>query len=166
MSEDFCENLRYRPFQIVVIHPGSKVPVMLTEYICHWESRENPYQVGVEILEANADESGGKRLSGRIKTRCPMCGEIHEAVRKYTEFDFENCSCPRGHNSWQAVVTNIKREPRDYPTDKPEEYEFTVELRCKECQKTHHRLVKSVASTLSRIKRITIGRTGIEFEKE
>lgn len=154
--------------KLVVLDSGQTLPVVLTDYMCAARS-ERPgvitaYDLGVAIDRTELREGRWQELSGRVRTTCPICGRVHEALRQYCEFEFSSSTCPKCKGPWRATVTRLEREGAA-PSFEEVGFTFAAQLSCSRCSSSGRSVARRIAGALSTIRRVKISPAGIEIER-
>ena len=143
--------------------PKSPIPeqqafLVVTPVVCHFCGRDS--EPNVELAYMASNEAG---WTGRGIVTCPECGEALESVSARIPLIASDFKCPKCQkkSSLKYKIMKIFRPDKT----KPEEFEFEIDISCKECGKKFFVKFKKVLKSILKIMSINVGPEGVKISK-
>jgi hypothetical protein len=122
-----------------------------------------PGSVTLEILRIDAGSEAGKWIASGLGTivdrdvgYCPTCGMLCSRITKQLPAELGDLPCPGCGESAAYAYALDSVQVEDC------EFGFTVSVTCSKC--TSKSVFRKLITSLSRIRRVKVGPSGIEFD--
>ena len=140
-------------------HEGPNLAILCTVGTCIF-CNTGATNVGEPILERDAMErkKDGSLATGKVPIRfCPVCRSALREMYRVVPIKLEGLSCPQcERKDFRFALRSMKPNKVKEPTD----WKFDLEVMCPAC---NTKMFTQGIAELLRLKRITVGPTGVDF---
>jgi hypothetical protein len=115
------------------------------------------FYVDVREVQANA-HGGGWMAKGEGVSRCPRCGAMVRMITHRVPLELRGLPCSQSHEAvdFRVELSCVTTDGR--------RFDFTASVTCPVC--TRKSVFRKLIESLSRVRRIQVGPTGVELELE